>query len=109
MNNQHEVIIEASEIHKSFGANKILNGISLKVSKGEVVVLIGASGSGKTTFIRCLNLLETFESGCVRVNGHTLGYVERPDGSLVPTPGVKSPASAVTSAWCSSASICFLT
>lgn len=84
MNNQDEAIIEASEIHKSFGANKILNGISLKVSKGEVVVLIGASGSGKTTFIRCLNLLETFESGHVRVNGHTLGYVERPDGRLVP-------------------------
>jgi polar amino acid transport system ATP-binding protein len=84
VNNQDEAIIEASEIHKSFGANKILNGISLKVSKGEVVVLIGASGSGKTTFIRCLNLLETFESGRVRVNGHTLGYVERPDGRLVP-------------------------
>jgi polar amino acid transport system ATP-binding protein len=85
--NQNEAIIEASEIHKSFGANKILNGISLKVSKGEVVVLIGASGSGKTTFIRCLNLLETFESGRVRVNGHTLGYVERPDGSLAPDSG----------------------
>jgi polar amino acid transport system ATP-binding protein len=84
VNNQDEAIIEASEIHKSFGASKILNGISLKVSKGEVVVLIGASGSGKTTFIRCLNLLETFESGRVRVNGHTLGYVERPDGRLVP-------------------------
>jgi polar amino acid transport system ATP-binding protein len=82
VNNRDEVIIEASDIHKSFGANKILNGISLKVSKGEVVVLIGASGSGKTTFIRCLNLLETFESGRVRVNGHTLGYIERPDGSL---------------------------
>ncbi|KAA0998928.1 amino acid ABC transporter ATP-binding protein [Paraburkholderia panacisoli] len=80
-------MIEASEIHKSFGANKILNGISLKVSKGEVVVLIGASGSGKTTFIRCLNLLETFESGRVRVNGHTLGYVERADGSLAPDSG----------------------
>jgi polar amino acid transport system ATP-binding protein len=87
VNNQDEVIIEASQIHKSFGANKILNGISLKVSKGEVVVLIGASGSGKTTFIRCLNLLETFESGRVRVNGHTLGYVERPDGSLAPDSG----------------------
>jgi polar amino acid transport system ATP-binding protein len=78
-----EVIIEASEIHKSFGATKVLNGISLSVKKGEVVVLIGSSGSGKTTFIRCLNLLETFDAGRVRVNGRLLGFVEHADGRIV--------------------------
>ncbi|TBU75298.1 amino acid ABC transporter ATP-binding protein [Phytopseudomonas daroniae] len=78
-----EIIIEASSIHKSFGNQQILKGISLSVRKGEVVVLIGASGSGKTTFIRCLNLLEEIQSGRIRVNGQTLGYRERADGSLV--------------------------
>ena len=82
MNQTAEIIIEASDVHKSFGATKVLNGISLSVAKGEVVVLIGSSGSGKTTFIRCLNLLETFDSGQVRVNGRLLGYVERADGKV---------------------------
>ncbi|WP_167531030.1 amino acid ABC transporter ATP-binding protein [Paraburkholderia agricolaris] len=83
MNQTDEVIIEASNVHKSFGTTKVLNGVSLSVAKGEVVVLIGSSGSGKTTFIRCLNLLETFDSGRVRVNGRLLGYVERANGKVV--------------------------
>jgi len=82
MNDAREIVIEASDIHKSFGATQVLNGVSLSVAKGEVVVLIGASGSGKTTFIRCLNLLESYDSGRVRVNGRLLGFVERPDGTL---------------------------
>ena len=53
------------------------------VSRGEVVVLIGASGSGKTTFIRCINLLEDIQGGRIRVNGRAMGYRERADGSLV--------------------------
>ncbi len=78
-----EFVIEASGIHKSFGELQILKGISLQVRRGEVVVLIGASGSGKTTFIRCINLLEDIQAGRIRVNGRAMGYRERPDGSLV--------------------------
>lgn len=78
-----EFVIEASGIHKSFGELQILKGISLQVRRGEVVVLIGASGSGKTTFIRCINLLEDIQAGRIRVNGQAMGYRERPDGSLV--------------------------
>lgn len=78
-----ELIIEALDIHKSFGAMQILKGISLQVRRGEVVVLIGASGSGKTTFIRCINLLEDIQGGRIRVNGRAMGYRERSDGSLV--------------------------
>ena len=77
------LVIEALDIHKSFGALQILKGVSLQVKRGEVVVLIGASGSGKTTFIRCINLLEDIQGGRIRVNGHAMGYRERPDGSLV--------------------------
>ncbi|MEJ5282146.1 amino acid ABC transporter ATP-binding protein [Pseudomonas sp. MYb541] len=78
-----ELIIEALDIHKSFGTLQILKGISLQVRRGEVVVLIGASGSGKTTFIRCINLLEDIQGGRIRVNGRAMGYRERGDGSLV--------------------------
>ena len=78
-----ELIIEALDIQKSFGALQILKGISLQVRRGEVVVLIGASGSGKTTFIRCINLLEDIQGGRIRVNGRAMGYRERSDGSLV--------------------------
>jgi len=78
-----ELIIEALDIHKSFGTLQILKGISLQVRRGEVVVLIGASGSGKTTFIRCINLLEDIQGGRIRVNGRAMGYRERSDGSLV--------------------------
>ncbi|MBC3954073.1 MULTISPECIES: amino acid ABC transporter ATP-binding protein [Pseudomonas] len=78
-----ELIIEALDIHKSFGDLQILKGISLQVRRGEVVVLIGASGSGKTTFIRCINLLEDIQGGRIRVNGRAMGYRERSDGSLV--------------------------
>ena len=78
-----ELIIDAQHIQKSFGELQILKGISLQVRRGEVVVLIGASGSGKTTFIRCINLLEDIQGGRIRVNGRAMGYRERADGSLV--------------------------
>ncbi|MFJ3483439.1 amino acid ABC transporter ATP-binding protein [Pseudomonas sp. NPDC090202] len=78
-----DLVIEALDIHKSFGDLQILKGISLQVKRGEVVVLIGASGSGKTTFIRCINLLEDIQGGRIRVNGQPMGYRERSDGTLV--------------------------
>ncbi|MDH0745012.1 amino acid ABC transporter ATP-binding protein [Pseudomonas sp. GD03842] len=82
-NQNDEWIIEALDVHKSFGDLQILKGVSLHVRRGEVVVLIGASGSGKTTFIRCINLLEDIQSGRIRVNGQLMGYRERADGRLV--------------------------
>nr|WP_312232407.1 amino acid ABC transporter ATP-binding protein [Pseudomonas sp.] len=78
-----DLVIEALDIHKAYGDVQILKGVSLQVKRGEVVVLIGASGSGKTTFIRCINLLEEIQGGRIRVNGQPMGYRERPDGSLV--------------------------
>ncbi|MDH0335293.1 amino acid ABC transporter ATP-binding protein [Metapseudomonas otitidis] len=79
----NDVVIQARDVHKAFGDLTILKGVSLEVRKGEVVVLIGASGSGKTTFIRCINLLEDIQGGSIRVNGELMGYRERPDGRLV--------------------------
>jgi polar amino acid transport system ATP-binding protein len=56
-------MLRADSVRKAFGANEVLKGISLEVAEGEVVCLIGASGSGKSTFLRCLNLLEQVDDG----------------------------------------------
>ena len=60
-------MIQADGIVKSFGANRVLDGVSLTLSKGEVVAVIGPSGSGKSTFLRCLNHLETIDEGSIAV------------------------------------------
>ena len=61
-------------VKKSFGANRVLDGIDLDVPKGEVVVVIGPSGSGKTTLLRCINLLETYDEGSIQVDGVEVGF-----------------------------------
>ena len=55
----NDAVLVATAVHKAFGDHQVLKGVSLSVQRGEVVTLIGASGSGKSTFLRCLNLLET--------------------------------------------------
>lgn len=62
-------MITVKELHKSFGDNEVLKGITNKVEEKEVVCVIGASGSGKSTFLRCLNLLEEVTSGHILIDG----------------------------------------
>ncbi|SOE52501.1 Glutamate transport ATP-binding protein [plant metagenome] len=69
-------MIEARGIVKSFGALRVLDGVSLTLGKGEVVAVIGPSGSGKSTFLRCLNHLETIDAGTVLIEGETLATDE---------------------------------
>ena len=64
-----EPIIEVKHLKKSFGDLEVLHDIDFTVSKGEVVTIIGASGSGKSTFLRCLNILETPNGGSVMYHG----------------------------------------
>src|SRR6516165_3604979 len=67
-------LVQVRDLHKSFGGNEVLRGIDLDVARGEVVSVIGASGSGKTTMLRCVNLLETYDSGSIEVDGVEVGY-----------------------------------
>ena len=60
------------DLHKKFGALEVLKGISLSANDGDVIAMIGSSGSGKSTFLRCINLLETPDSGTVTVAGETI-------------------------------------
>lgn len=64
-----EKVIELKELEKSFGENSVLKGISLSVEKGDVLSIIGASGSGKSTMLRCINLLETPTNGQILYHG----------------------------------------
>ena len=63
------VLIEVKDLHKYFGKNEVLRGISTEIRQGEVVAIIGPSGCGKSTFLRSLNLLETPTSGTITFEG----------------------------------------
>ncbi|MBI4126599.1 MAG: amino acid ABC transporter ATP-binding protein [Deltaproteobacteria bacterium] len=65
-------MITIRDLHKYYGEHHTLKGIDLAMEKGEALALIGPSGSGKSTLLRCLNGLETFESGEIHVNGTEL-------------------------------------
>lgn len=69
-----ELVVQIRGLKKSFGANRVLDGVDLDVHKGEVVVVIGPSGSGKTTLLRCINLLETYDEGSIQVDGVEVGF-----------------------------------
>ncbi len=62
-------MIELSDLHKSFGKNKVLDGVDLTINKGEKVVILGPSGSGKSTLLRCLNCMEDPTSGRILFHG----------------------------------------
>lgn len=65
-------MITVKNLHKQFGDNHVLRGIDYEIDKGEKIVIIGASGSGKSTFLRCLNLLEVPTSGQIWLDGEEI-------------------------------------
>ena len=74
--------LEADDIHKSFGTHEVLKGVSLKAHKGDVISIIGSSGSGKSTFLRCINLLEQPQQGQIIVAGEALQLRTGRNGAL---------------------------
>jgi polar amino acid transport system ATP-binding protein len=70
----NEPMVKAEGVHKRFARLEVLKGVSLEVDPGEVVCIIGASGSGKSTFLRCINHLEKIDAGRLWVDGHLVGY-----------------------------------
>ncbi len=65
-------MLEVKNLRKSFGSNEVLKGVDLTLKKGEVLAIIGSSGGGKTTLLRCLNFLERADHGEIIVNGKTV-------------------------------------
>ena len=70
--NRKDIVLEMSDIQKSFGDQEVLKGISLKVIRGEVVAIIGPSGGGKSTLLRCATTLERVDHGSVSIGGDVL-------------------------------------
>jgi polar amino acid transport system ATP-binding protein len=77
-----ELMVESRDVRKRFGKLEVLCGVDLDVARGEVVVIVGASGSGKTTFLRCINHLERVDAGRIYVDGELVGYKEK-NGRIV--------------------------
>ncbi|MBV8566523.1 MAG: amino acid ABC transporter ATP-binding protein [Methylobacteriaceae bacterium] len=75
-------LLRARNVHKSYGRVEVLRGIDLDIAAGEVVAIIGSSGSGKTTFLRCVNVLEEYEQGTIEVAGQAIGYQDTGRGRV---------------------------
>jgi octopine/nopaline transport system ATP-binding protein len=84
---QAQPIIRVTDLHKSYADTEVLRGISLTVAQGSVVSVIGASGSGKSTFLRCLNFLERPTSGTIAIDGETVSIAS---GTRSAAPSAKS-------------------
>jgi len=77
--------IDVIDLHKSFGDHEVIRGVSLRAHEGDVVTIIGSSGSGKSTFLRCINLLENPTAGSITVAGEALTFSRNRAGDLAPT------------------------
>ena len=73
-----------TDLHKSFGDVEVLKGVDLQANEGDVISMLGSSGSGKSTFLRCINLLETPNSGTVSLHGETIRMTKDRRGNPVP-------------------------
>ena len=77
--------IAVTDLHKRFGPLEVLKGVSLTARQGDVIAIIGGSGSGKSTFLRCINMLELPTSGSVAIHGETISMKKDGRGGLQPS------------------------
>ena len=83
-NGSSEPVLVVEDLHKSFGELEVLKGVSLSAKEGDVISIIGSSGSGKSTFLRCINLLELPSQGDIYLRGEAVKFKPQA-GHLVPT------------------------
>ncbi|KTS43780.1 ATP-binding cassette domain-containing protein, partial [Pantoea dispersa] len=74
--------LSVTELHKRYGEHEVLKGVSLQANAGDVISIIGSSGSGKSTFLRCINFLEKPSEGTIAVNNEAINLVRDTDGQL---------------------------
>ena len=76
--------ISVEDLHKSFGSNQVLKGISVSAYKGDVISVLGSSGSGKSTMLRCINFLEIPDSGRITISGEEVLMKKKRGGQSMP-------------------------
>lgn len=74
--------LSVTDLHKRYGQHEVLKGVSLQANAGDVISIIGSSGSGKSTFLRCINFLEKPSEGTIIVNNQNINLVRDTDGQL---------------------------
>ncbi len=77
-----EIKLSVTELHKRYGEHEVLKGVSLQAAAGDVISIIGSSGSGKSTFLRCINFLEKPSEGTIALNKENINLVRDKDGQL---------------------------
>ncbi|MBP7579772.1 ATP-binding cassette domain-containing protein [Vogesella sp. DC21W] len=83
MNQTPNIKLQVQDLHKSYGSHEVLKGVSLTAHAGDVISIIGSSGSGKSTFLRCINMLEQPNSGSIAVTGEQLALTtDKRNGAL---------------------------
>ncbi len=78
-------MLKIDDLHKSFGSLEVIKGVSLNARKGDVISILGRSGSGKSTFLRCINFLETPTQGTISLSGETITVSENRNGDSIAT------------------------
>ncbi len=79
-------VLEAVDVHRTYGAHRVLLGVSFAIGRGEVKAILGPSGSGKSTLLRCLALLEPLDDGQIRIEGQLVGARDLGGGRVQPLP-----------------------
>lgn len=96
--------LQVEDVHKRFGHHHVLKGVSLSAKKGDVISLIGSSGSGKSTFLRCINFLEIADRGRFVINGEEIRMKPGREGRAHPANWRQIERIRTGLAWCSRAS-----
>ena len=73
LDNTNTLALKVTDLHKQFVTESVLKGVNLEAAVGDVISMLGSSGSGKSTFLRCINLLEIPDAGTVIIHGETIG------------------------------------
>jgi len=76
-------VLNITDLHKSFDSLEVIKGVSLHAKKGDVIAILGRSGSGKSTFLRCINFLEVPTSGSISLGGETINVTTQKNGDSI--------------------------
>ena len=84
LDNTNVSALKVTDLHKQFGTELVLKGVHLEAAVGDVISMLGSSGSGKSTFLRCINLLEIPDASTVTIHRETIGMTRDKSNNPIP-------------------------